>query len=87
MEERRQYPRREVDEPAYIFGDGSSTRCSIINMSEDGAAIELPKGFLPPDQFQLMLLRDRIVRNCRMVWTMRDRIGVQFTQAAPKAGN
>ncbi len=83
MEERRQYPRREVDEPAYIFGDGSSTRCSIINMSEDGAAILLPDGHFLPEQFQLMLVRDRIVRSCRMVWSMRDTIGVQFTNQDP----
>ncbi len=84
MEERRQHPRRDVDEPGYIFGDGSSIRCSIVNISEEGAAIELPPGCYLPDQFQLMTFKDRIVRNCRMIWSMRNRIGVQFiAQAEP----
>ena len=78
MEERRQHPRRQVDEEAYIFGDGSSIRCSITNISEVGAAINLPTSCFVPDQFQLMIAKDRTVRSCRIVWTAQNRMGTQF---------
>ncbi|WP_409188722.1 PilZ domain-containing protein [Bradyrhizobium sp. RDM4] len=42
-DERRRVERNAVIEIAYIFGDGSSIRCCVINISEHGAAIELPE--------------------------------------------
>ena len=42
MQERRRQQRIETNEVAYIFGDGSSTSCRVVDMTEHGAAIELP---------------------------------------------
>jgi hypothetical protein len=77
-EERRKAPRADVDEPAYIASRGASTRCRVINISADGAAIEVPDPVFIPDRFQLMTERDRVVRGCRVVWTRQNRIGVIF---------
>ncbi|HYW62783.1 MAG TPA: PilZ domain-containing protein [Bradyrhizobium sp.] len=77
-EERRRGPRADVDEPAYISCHGASTRCRVVNVSAEGAAIEVPDPVFVPDRFQLMTERDRVVRDCRMVWTRQNRIGVIF---------
>ena len=77
-EERRKAPRAEVDEPAYVSSHGSSTRCRLVNISAEGAAIEVPDPVFIPNRFQLMTERDRVVRHCRTVWTKQNRIGVIF---------
>ena len=77
-EERRKAPRADVDEPAYIASRGASTRCRVVNISADGAAIEVPDPAFIPDRFKLMTERDRVVRGCRVVWTRQNRIGVIF---------
>ena len=78
MEERRRGPRADVDEPAYISSHGSSTRCRVVNISAEGAAIDVPDPVFVPARFQLMTEKDRVIRNCRMVWTKQNRIGVIF---------
>jgi hypothetical protein len=78
MEERRRGPRADVDEPAYISSHGSSTRCRVVNISAEGAAIEVPDPVFIPTRFQLMTENDRVVRDCRVVWTKQNRIGVIF---------
>jgi len=78
MEERRRGPREDVDEPAYISSHGSSTRCRVVNISAEGAAIDVPDPVFVPTCFQLMTEKDRVVRNCRIVWTKQNRVGVIF---------
>jgi hypothetical protein len=77
-DERRRQPRTDVDEPAYISSHGSSTRCQVVNISADGAAIEVPDPVFIPNRFQLMTEKDRVVRDCRVVWTKQNRVGVIF---------
>ena len=81
MEERRKSQRADVDELAYISSSGSSTRCRISNMSEDGAALDVPDASYIPNSFHLMTERDRIIRICRIVWIKQNRIGVEFERA------
>jgi hypothetical protein len=78
MEERRKHPRAEVDEPAYIYGDGSSTMCRVLNVSAEGAAIDVPDPSFIPARFKLMTEKDRVIRNCRVVWISQNRVGVAF---------
>ncbi|MBR1232867.1 PilZ domain-containing protein [Bradyrhizobium sp. AUGA SZCCT0177] len=78
MDERRRSLRTDVDEMAYISASGSSTRCRIANMSDDGAALDVPDASFVPNCFQLMTEQDRIVRTCRIVWIKKNRIGVEF---------
>ncbi len=78
LEDRRKHVRIDVREPAYIFGDGSSTRCVVINLSSDGAAIEVPDASYTPSEFRLMTEKDRLVRQCRVVWSQKNSIGVAF---------
>ncbi|MBR0810920.1 MULTISPECIES: PilZ domain-containing protein [Bradyrhizobium] len=78
MIERRTFDRVDVDEVAYISGDGASLRCRVVNMSEQGAAIELPSERYVNFTFKLMLEKDRIIRSCRLVWSSANLIGVVF---------
>jgi hypothetical protein len=78
MDERRRGPRADVDEPGYISSHGSSTRCRVVNISAEGAAIDVPDPVFVPARFQLMTEKDRVVRDCRIVWTKQNRIGVIF---------
>jgi hypothetical protein len=77
-DERRRNPRTDVDQPAYISSHGSSTRCRVVNISADGAAIDVPDPVFIPARFQLMTEQDRVIRDCRIVWTKQNRIGVIF---------
>jgi hypothetical protein len=78
MEDRRRGPRADVDVPAYISSHGSSTRCRVVNISAEGAAVEVPDPMFVPARFRLMTENDRVVRDCRVVWTKQNRIGVIF---------
>ncbi|MCP3442083.1 PilZ domain-containing protein [Bradyrhizobium sp. CCGUVB14] len=78
MYERRATERKEIDEVAYIAGDGSSICCRVVNISPGGAAIEVPNPSRLRLRFKLMLETDRIIRECRLIWRSGDRIGVSF---------
>ncbi|MDF0493118.1 PilZ domain-containing protein [Bradyrhizobium yuanmingense] len=80
MIERRKLERIEVDEVAYVFGDGASLRCRVVNMSDQGAAIELPSKQYMNSTFKLMLERDRSIRSCRLIWSSGNLIGVAFEE-------
>ena len=49
-----------------------------MNISAEGAAIDVPDPVFVPARFQLMTESDRVVRDCRIVWTKQNRIGVIF---------
>ena len=68
-----------LNEPSRYVG--SSTRCTIINISADGAAIEVHDASYIPIRFQLMTEKDRVVRNCVAVWIERNTLGIQFESA------
>jgi hypothetical protein len=76
--ERRKQQRAEVDEVAYVSSGGASTRCRVLNISTEGAAIDVPNAAFIPQRFQLMTEKDRLIRKCRVVWIQQNRIGVAF---------
>ena len=78
-DERRRVERHAVNETAYICGDGSSIKCCVVNISEQGAALELPDSRFLRDRFKLCLEKDRIIRGCRLVWKSANRAGVEFS--------
>src|ERR1700692_1488807 len=77
-DERRKHPRAEVDETAYVSSGGASTRCRVLNISAEGAAIDVPNAAYIPQCFHLMTEKDRLIRKCRVVWIQQNRIGVAF---------
>ena len=81
MEERRKHPRLDINEPGFVSSGGSVMRCTILNISVEGAAIEVENPAFVPEDFRLVRASDRSVRDCRIAWIQRNRIGVTF--AAP----
>jgi hypothetical protein len=80
MDDRRKHPRVEIDEPAYISANGLSMRCRLLNVSPEGAAIEVPDPTFVPSHFRLMIEKDRTIRICRVIWIKQNRIGVAFEE-------
>jgi hypothetical protein len=80
MEEKRKHPRTEIDEPAYVSSGGSVMSCVVRNISADGAAIEVENPAFVPAQFRLVMARDSSVRECRVIWIQKNRIGLSFVE-------
>jgi PilZ domain-containing protein len=73
--ERRKDPRKTVRIAAEItIGDSVQCDCTIINISQGGALLVIPAGFVLPDQFMLIPPS----RLCRVAWRKEDRVGVAF---------
>ena len=66
---------------------GFSTPCTIVNISPEGAAIEVTDVTSIPRTFKLMTANDRVVRNCRVVWIKRNTLGLEFDNAARKGND
>jgi hypothetical protein len=81
MEEKRKYPRTETDQPAYVSSGGSVMICMVRNISPEGAAIDVENPAFVPQNFRLVMANDSSVRECRIAWIQKNRIGVTF--AAP----
>src|ERR1019366_10253733 len=69
-------------QPAYISSAGSSTRCRGLNISSEGAAIDVPNPAYVPNRFRLMAERDCLTRNRRIVWIKQNQIGVMFEMSS-----
>ena len=78
MEEKRKYPRTEINEPAYVSSGGSVMSCTVRNISPEGAAIDVENAAFVPAHFRLVMANDSSVRECRVVWIQRNRIGLTF---------
>ena len=85
MEERRKFPRTELNEPAFVSSGGSVMRCTVLNISAEGCAIEVREPAFVPQRFRLVMANDSsIVRECQIAWIQQNRIGLTFV-AAPQA--
>ncbi len=79
--ERRRSLRENVQFPAWIdIGDGSQPRnCTVLDVSDGGARIEIAFPAELPKEFWLVLSRDRTRRRyCRRAWRSTTEIGVEY---------
>ena len=83
MDERRKYPRTEIDEPAYVSSGGSVMACVVRNISPDGAAIDVENPPFLPARFRLVMAKDTSVYDCTVAWVQQNRVGLAFV-APPK---
>jgi hypothetical protein len=82
-EEKRKYPRTEIDEPGLVSSGGSVMRCMVRNISPEGAAIDVENPAFVPQRFRLVMANDRsVVHECRVAWIQKNRIGLTFVKAA-----
>ena len=86
MEEKRKFPRTEIEEIAYVSSGGSVMRCVVRNISREGAAIDVENAAFVPQRFRLVMAKDAsIVHECRVAWIKKNRIGLMFTVVAPES--
>jgi hypothetical protein len=78
MEEKRRHPRTDVDEPAYVSAGGSVMSCTVRNISLEGAAIDVENAAFVPQRFRLVMANDSSVRECKIAWIQKNRIGLSF---------
>ncbi len=80
MEERRKYPRTEIDQAGYVSSGGSVMSCMVRNISPEGAAIDVENPVFVPQRFRLVIADDRSVYECRVAWIQKNRIGLTFVE-------
>jgi PilZ domain len=79
MDEGRRAPRHRVLKAGTItFGGGAGISCTIRNLSDTGAALEVSSPIGIPAEFVLVVDADNSTRQCRVVWRKERRIGVTF---------
>jgi hypothetical protein len=78
MFERREHERRASDESARIvFDDDHTMECTVRDLSDSGACVEVSNTLLIPSMFKLVLSGGEI-RSCRVAWRTRNSIGAKF---------
>jgi hypothetical protein len=86
MDERRRHPRTEINEPGLVSAGGSVMRCTIRNISPDGASIEVENPAFVPARFRLVMNNGAKVHECSIAWIQQNRIGVAFMATPQAAG-
>ncbi len=82
MTENRRAARRRVLKSAVIEFEGGAFSCAVRNISDSGAALDVPASLGIPHEFELVVTTDLTERHCRVVWRKATRIGVTFESAA-----
>jgi hypothetical protein len=78
-DEHRTAPRHRVLKGGRIQFGNSSIDCTVRNLSESGAALDVASPLGIPAEFTLAT--DDRQRPCRVVWRKEKRIGVAFDRA------
>ena len=77
-DEHRTTPRHRVLKGASIQFHGGAIDCTVRNLSEKGAALDVTSPLGIPTEFTLVT--DTGQRPCRVVWRKEKRIGVTFEE-------
>jgi hypothetical protein len=76
--EKRLAQRRRVLKAEVIVSPGGTFNCMVRNLSEQGAALDLPSLIAIPDDFTLVIPTEGARFFCQAVWRNERRIGVAF---------
>ena len=78
MNEHRIAPRRRILKAGKILFNGGGIDCTVRNISDTGAALEVASPIGIPQDVTLVVEADKLKRECRVVWRKDKRIGVTF---------
>lgn len=78
MNEHRITSRRRILKAGSIEFAGSEIACTVRNLSESGAALEVVTPLFIPDRFTLVVPSEPLKRPCHIVWRKEKRIGIAF---------
>jgi hypothetical protein len=76
--EKRTAKRTRVLKAGMIEFPGGAFSCMVRNLSDGGAALDIPSSAGIPDEFSLHLPIEGMRFHCRSVWRNERRIGVTF---------
>ena len=78
MDETRIAPRHRVLKAGTIEFGGGAIDCTVRNISQTGAALEVVTSLFIPDRFTLFVPSEKWKRPCHIAWRKEKRIGVRF---------
>jgi hypothetical protein len=78
MNEHRIAPRRRMFKAGTIEFGGGGIDCTVKNLSDTGAALEVLSPLYIPDRFTLFVPTDQFKRRCHVVWRKERRMGIAF---------
>jgi hypothetical protein len=78
MSEHRIAQRHRVLKAGTIEFGGGAIDCTVRNVSDTGAALEVVTPLFIPDDFTLVFQTEHVKRPCHIVWRKERRIGVRF---------
>ena len=79
MIEKRATPRHRVLKRGTLaFRGGGGLDCTVRNISESGARLDVANPVGMPDTFMLVIETDQFMRRCHAVWSSEQRLGVAF---------
>ncbi|SHH60344.1 PilZ domain-containing protein [Bradyrhizobium erythrophlei] len=79
MIEKRAAPRHRVlKRGSLAFSDGGGLDCTVRNISQTGARIDIASPVGVPEVFTLVIEVDHFMRRCHAVWSNERHIGVAF---------
>jgi hypothetical protein len=77
MNEHRAAPRHRILKAKTISFGGGTIDCTVCNLSETGAALEIVTPLFIPDRFTLIVQSEQLKRPCH-IWRNEKRMGVAF---------
>ncbi len=63
-----------------IADDGKPLPCMILNLSDGGASIRLPRHMKEPPKYLKLRMPSGDVEECRVCWRAHDKVGVKFLE-------
>jgi len=78
VDEHRTTPWRRLLKTGRISFGGGAIDCTVRNLSEAGAALDVTTPVGIPDRFTLVIEADHHHLPCRVIWRKEKRIGVHF---------
>ncbi|WP_375157563.1 PilZ domain-containing protein [Bradyrhizobium sp. RDT46] len=78
MDERRDKARHRVLKAGTIEFGGGAIDCTVRNLSDTGAALDVTSPLGIPEHFTLFVAVDAKHLACTVVWRKEKRIGVRF---------
>ena len=79
MDEHRAHPRHRILKAGTIeFNRAGGISCTVRNLSDTGACVEVTSPLGIPDDFTLFIEHDHLQRSCHVAWRTPNRIGVEF---------
>ncbi len=80
-QQKRSHRLRTFKGGSILYANGAAFDCTVRNISEAGARLEVENPVGIPDNFTLKIQHEPQKRGCRVVWRKAKQIGVRFVEA------